>query len=305
MTRFRPSPLALLPGCAVALALILGPPARGADDPNEVVGRAGSAEVKLGQIRESLQRMDPAARQQAQKDPQVLIPAIREDLGRQAVLNEARDKKWEQRPEVQTLLEQARNTVIVNSYLQSAVQLPAGFPSEPEILNAYEANKGNLLRPAQFHLAQIFMTVPASADKGVTDAVLRHAEELSRKARAKGADFGALARESSDDKQSAANGGDMGWVSAAVLLPEIRNIVTGMTRGEVSPPVHLPAGYAIVKLIEAKPSEVAPLPEVREGLIQTLRQRKFEELRASYVNGMLDRAGLAINEMALRKAVTP
>jgi hypothetical protein len=289
---------------ALAVALSVGG-ARAADDPNEVVGRAGSAEIKLGQIREFLRHADPNLRQQAEKDPQALVPAIRNDLGRMAVYNEARDKKWDQRPEVEALIEQARMNVVLSSYLQSVVQLPQGFPSDAEIHAAYDANRGSLVRPSQYHLAQIFFSVPNSADKSVTDAVQHRAEDIDKKARGKGADFAALARETSDHKESAANGGDIGWVGADKLLPEIRNVVATMARGEVSPPIRTPGGFNIVKLVESKPSELAPLAEVRDGLIQTLRQRKFEELQAAYVNGMLERSGLAINEMALRKAVAP
>ena len=43
----------------------------------------------------------------------------------------------------------------------------------------------------------------------------------------------------------------------------------------------------------------------RDALISTLRQRKLEELQTAYLNAMLDRNGLAINEVALRKALAP
>jgi peptidylprolyl isomerase len=302
-------PLPRLHRAWLALALAVAVPAAGAraaDDPNnEVVGRAGSAEIKLGQIREFLRHLDPTARQQAEKDPQALVPAIRNDLGRLAVYNEAQGKKWDQRPEVQAQLEQTRMNVVLTSYLQSVVVLPPGFPSDADVQAAYEANRGVLMKPSQFHLAQIFFSVPLSADKGVTDAVQRRAEEIDRKARGKGSDFAALARETSDHKESAVNGGDIGWVTADKLLPEIRNVVATMAKGEVSQPIRSPGGFNIVKLIELKPSELASLPEVRDGLIQTLRQRKFEELQTAYVNALLERNGVAINEMALRKAVAP
>jgi parvulin-like peptidyl-prolyl isomerase len=285
-------PLPRLPRAWLALILALAMPAGGAwaaDDPNEVVGRAGGAEIRLGQIREFLRHLDPTARQQAEKDPQALVPAIRNDLGRLAVYNEAQGKKWDQRPEVQAQLEQTRMNVVLTSYLQSVVQLPQGFPSDADVQAAYEANRGVLMKPSQFHLAQIFFSVP----------------EIDRKARGKGSDFAALARETSDHKESAVNGGDIGWVGADKLLPEIRNVVATMARGEVSQPIRTPGGFNIVKLVESKPSELAPLSEVRDGLIQTLRQRKFEELQAAYVNALLERNGVAINEMALRKAVAP
>jgi peptidylprolyl isomerase len=287
----------------LGLGLLLAAPARAADDPNEVVGKAGGAEIKAGQVHDFVQRLDPAQRAQAQKDPQALLPALRSELGRLAVLNEARDKKWDQRPDVQALIEQQRNQVVLSSYLQSVVQLPAGYPSDAEVQAAYESNKGNLMKAGQYHLAQIFFTVPASADKGVTEAVQRRAEEIARKARGRGTDFAALARENSDHKESSVQGGDMGWLGAPQLLPEIRNAVAAMAKNEVSQPIRTVAGYHIVKLLESKPSEVVPLADVRESLVQTLRQRKLEELQAAYINGMLERGGVAINEMALRRAV--
>ena len=297
-----------LPLAALALGLVpLGPAAtaRAADDPNEVVGRVGNAEIKLGQVRDFLRAADPNVRQQAEKDPQVLNRLVRNELGRLAVLAEARDKKWDQRPDVQQAIEVARTNVIFGSYLQSIVQMPQGFPSDAEIQAAYETNKGNLMKAGEFQLAQIFLSVPPSADKGVTDAVQRRADELARKARAKGADFAALAREASDHRESAVNGGNLGWLNAQSLLPEVRNAVGIMAKGDVSAAIRSTTGFHIVKVLDTKPSVVASLSEVREALVQTLRQRKAEELQAVYLNSMLERGGLAINEVALRKAIAP
>jgi peptidylprolyl isomerase len=279
------------------------PAPRAGDD--EVVGKVGGAEVKLGLVREFLKNADPAVRQQAEKDPSILYRLVRAELERLAVINEAREKKWDQRPEVKQAIERARDQVIVGSYLQSVVTLPPNFPSDAEVQAAYEVNKGNLMKQPEFRLAQIFLAVSPSADKGVTDAVQRRAEELSKRARTKGTDFAALARESSDDKESAINGGDSGWQQAANLRPEIRNVVAAMAKNEVSAPIRSAAGYHVVKLVVTKPAVQASLAEVREGLVGTLRQRRFEELQAAHVGQMLERGGLAINEMALRRALQP
>src|SRR3954471_17980306 len=135
---------------AIALALLVAAPAvaqpRPGDD--EVVGKVGSAEVKLGLVREFLRNADPNVRQQAEKDPTILARLVRGELERLAVMNEAREKKWDRRPEDKEASERARDQVIAGSYLQSVVQLPAGFPSEAEIQTAYEINKGNLMKPA-------------------------------------------------------------------------------------------------------------------------------------------------------------
>lgn len=286
---------------------LLGTPALAQPRPgdDEVVGKVGNAEVKAGMVREFLRNADPATRQQAEKDPKLLLPLVRAELERQAVMNEARDKKWDQRPEVKVMIDRARDQVIATSYLQSAVQLPQNFPSEAEVQAFYDGNKGNFTKAPEYRLSQIFLAIPASADKGVIEALQRRADELARKARTKGTDFAALARESSDHKETALTGGDTGWQSAALLLPEIKNIVGGMAKGDVSPPIRSAAGFHIVKVADSKPMAQATLAEVRDGVVQTLRQRRFEELQVAYVAQMIERGGLAINEMALRRAAAP
>src|SRR3954447_2277083 len=103
----RPRVLGTLLAPALLLAMLAvpagaqQPPAptpRAGDD--EVVGKVGGAEVKLGLIREFLKNADPAVRQQAEKDPSILYRLVRAELERLAVMNEARDKKWDQRPDV-------------------------------------------------------------------------------------------------------------------------------------------------------------------------------------------------------------
>ena len=59
-----------------------------------------------------------------------------------------------------------------------------------------------------------------------------------------------------------------------------------------------------LELIESKPGGLAPLAEVRELVVQSLRQRKLEELQAAYLSAIVERSG-TINEAALRRAVAP
>lgn len=290
------------------LAVLLSIPlaaSRAADDPNEVVGRVGSTEVKVGEMREFIRALAPNLRQQAEKDPQVLNRLVRAKLEQLAVLNEARDKKWEQRPEVMRQIDAARNQVLFTSYIESVARPPDSFPSEAEIATAYEANKANLMKPAQYHLAQIFLAIAPGADKAGIDAAQKRADELDRKAHAKGADFGALARQSSEHKDSAQQGGDIGWLPAQQLLPEIRNAVATMAKGEISPVIRTQTGFHVIKLLESQPSALATQAEARETLVAGLRQRKFEENQAAFLSALLERSGIAVNEMVLKKLLEP
>lgn len=119
------------------------------------------------------------------------------------------------------------------------------------------------------------------------------------------ADFAAIAKESSDQKDSAARGGDIGWVAESQVRPEIKSQVVGLAKGAVGEPVKLSDGWHIVKLLDTKPAATRPLDDVRPLLIQRLRAQRTEVLRRSYLARLLEESPPVINELALSKIFGP
>jgi tetratricopeptide (TPR) repeat protein len=64
----------------------------------------------------------------------------------------------------------------------------------------------------------------------------------------RGEDFAVLAKQLSTDN-TASDGGNMGKVNPMNLRPEIRDALQGLAPGEMSGIVHLPSGFAILKLL--------------------------------------------------------
>src|SRR5436305_1902834 len=64
----------------------------------------------------------------------------------------------------------------------------------------------------------------------------------------KGDDFAVLAKEKSTDP-TAESGGYMGIMDPAMLRPELRDAVASLKAGDVSAIIHIPSGYAIVKVL--------------------------------------------------------
>ena len=81
-----------------------------------------------------------------------------------------------------------------------------------------------------------------------------------------GEDFAALARESSIDPTSS-DGGYMGKVDPSSLRSELRNAIKGVAQGQISEVVHLPSGYAILKVVP--PNDAAALQNTSPGRILT------------------------------------
>jgi parvulin-like peptidyl-prolyl isomerase len=270
---------------------------------DDVVARLDGNEVKASDLKAALEAIDPALRRQAEQNPQLMAQLVRAAVGRMAVLAEAHKQSWDSRPQVVNQVEQAKRDVVIASFLQSVSVPPDGYPGEKEIAAAYDANRDRLMMPRQYHLAQIFVAVPAGADAAAAKAAEAKARELDRKARDKKTDFGALAAASSDDKASAARKGDFGWVPESQIVPEIRSVVQGLTDNEVSEPIRTTAGWHVVQMLGTKPAAPRPLEEVRQSLIASLRQQKVTQNEQAYVSDLLARQHVAINEIAADKLI--
>ncbi len=95
----------------------------------------------------------------------------------------------------------------------------------------------------EWRVAEIF--VPIGEARQVADAQ-RFADTIIAQLRA-GANFGVVAAQFSQS-QTALQGGDLGWVQANQLDPEVLRVVQIMPAGAVSNPIRVPGGLSIVTL---------------------------------------------------------
>jgi parvulin-like peptidyl-prolyl isomerase len=283
------------------IVLLIAVPAVAADPASNVVARLGATDVTAAMLRTFVRTLDPAVRKQALGDPALMAKLVRAELARMAVLKEAEARKWEQRPEVVLEIQRVRDEAITSSYLMSVSAPPADYPSEADIQSAYDLNRDALMRPRQYRLSQIFVAAPAGGDAKAEEAARQKADDLARKAKARGANFEALAAASSDIKAGTEPGGDLGWASEAEIVPEIRSQVAGMAQGEVSDPIRTASGWHIIRMDDTRPAAPRPLAEVHDQLAAALRQRKTQANEQAYLNGLLAKSPVAVNEVILRK----
>jgi len=138
----------------------------------------------------------------------------------------------------------------------------------------YQQNIHDYQEPERLRLRHIFVERPANASDGVApkeaaEAARTKAEALSASLQ-QGADFASLARESSEDLETKANGGDLGWVEAFQLPPLLANTVFAMKTGETSPPLETHRGYFIYRLEERKEPSQKPLQAVQQEMALSL-----------------------------------
>src|SRR5262245_59326095 len=124
-------------GLGVLMLMTMSEPTQAAESAPEVVARLGEIEFTAASLADFVRSLDPNVRKQALNDAKLLQQLVGLEMARIAVLNEAKDKNWQQRPDVARQIERARDATIVASYLASVGTVPANYPSEAEIKAAY------------------------------------------------------------------------------------------------------------------------------------------------------------------------
>jgi peptidylprolyl isomerase len=267
--------------------------------PADIVAERGDVRLSAADIGAMLDRLDPAQRTQVQATPAALAEFVRDRLLRQTLLAEAHAANWDQNADVIARANDARDAVIVQTYLASRAPPDANYPSEADIAATYAANKERFAVPKQYHAAQIVILVPAGAAADVDDAAHRRVQELRQQALKPGVDFADMANRNSQDRATVGRGGDLGWVREDQLVPALRDAVMAMSENAISEPVRSPEAWHIVKLLGTKPASVQPLDQVRDSLVQALRQSMSQQLARAYVAEMLRKEPIKLNEIDL------
>lgn len=183
-------------------------------------------------------------------------------------------------------------TVTINYVeLDAATLEVAGEPSEAELRERYERERGRFGTEEERIVSHILVEVPADADAAAVEAARAKAAELAAQARAPGADFAALAAANSDDLGSREQGGELGSIGKGVFPKAFEEAVYALAEGEVSEPVRTDMGWHVVKLTRLVPGTVQPFEAVRAQLLaehaETERERLFNDRSGALVDAIL------------------
>src|SRR5882672_2091137 len=89
-------------------------------------------------------------------------------------------------------------------------------------------------------------------------------------------DFGKLAKEISEDKASAVQGGDLGFVGPGELVAPFEQAAFALKKGDVSDPVRTPFGYHAIRILDVRDGGKTPLKDVAPKIKAALVAQKSE-----------------------------
>ena len=91
-----------------------------------------------------------------------------------------------------------------------------------------------------------------------------------------GEDFGALARQYSDDIGSAAEGGELGWTNPGQMVPEFEAAMASAAEGEVTEPFHSEFGWHILEVLARRNKDFSQEIQ-RNQVANYIREQKYQE----------------------------
>jgi peptidyl-prolyl cis-trans isomerase SurA len=172
--------------------------------------------------------------------------------------------------------------------------------TDQDVTDTYNANKAqfNIVEP-RYRISEIVVTPRKEPQiRNLKNDDATNEVEAERKIKMlgdklnSGADFAQLAMDYSEDMNSSAMGGDLGYVPESALNqsdPTLKRIVMGMKPGQVSPPLPIQSKegprIVILKLIsrESPGQRNISDPQVQQTIRDTLRNHKEQLLRAAYL----------------------
>lgn len=148
--------------------------------------------------------------------------------------------------------------------------------SESDITETQQRIAANARRP-QYEMSEIFL--PANTPEEfnqMEQGAMRLLEQMQQRA-----PFPLVARQFSQ-APSAAAGGDLGWISANELAPELRPVAERLQQGQVSLPVRTQNGVYIIAMRnrrEGIPDGAASIVWLRQVSVPTSRTNALERIR--------------------------
>lgn len=204
--------------------------------------------------------------------------AIQHSDGRRAL--EGGDLGWYKPSQVPTLFVDA-----LSKMQKEEVSTPIRSASGFHIIKLVDEKGSERLVITQRKARHILI----STNEVVSDQDARTRLEQLRERIINGDDFGALAQSHSDDKGSAINGGDLGWVNPGAMVPLFEQQMNELAPNKISQPFRTQFGWHIVQLLDQR--DYDSTDEVLENnALVAVRRRKADEATDLWLRRLRDEA---------------
>jgi len=184
-------------------------------------------------------------------------------------------------------------------FIDAVEKLDAGEVSQPirsaagyHLIKLYERRGGEEQLVEQHFARHILIKPNQIRDQKTT---INQLNELRKRSIA-GEDFSILAKEFSEDPGSALSGGELGWSTPGMFVPEFEQTMSTIAVNDISEPFASQFGWHILQVTERRQQDFSS--EILRNKAQSmLRQRKYEEELQVWLQEIRDEAFIEIKEV--------
>lgn len=168
--------------------------------------------------------------------------------------------------------------------LRARMEIP-----DEELRAYYEENLDDFTREEQLRARHILLRTGGerTAEEARTEL------EEARRRIAAGEDFGAVARELSDDPGSAQQGGDLGFFGRGRMTPEFEEAAFAAEQGELVGPVETPFGLHLIQVTDRREGGRTPFEEARDAVRSRLAAERVDDRAAELAAEVRERVAEA------------
>jgi len=248
--------------------------------PETILAFFSGQTITLGEFNQLWEEVPEDYKLQLDKS-MVLDQMISEKL----LIQEAKNMGLEEDDDVLEQIKKMTEQILVQFLIEREI-LDKIKLNDEEVLEYYEQNKDSFTEKEQVYLYNILLETEEEAQDVL--------EQLKA-----GGDFSEIAIEKSAGP-SAAQGGDLGYLSKGTMIPEIEEVIFALEVEELSKVIKTDFGFHILKITEKKPETIKTLEEVKEDIIQTLLPDKQKEAFENLLEELKSKSEIEINEEALQ-----
>jgi len=159
---------------------------------------------------------------------------------------------------------------------------------EQKLRDWYDKNVGEEVKARH-----ILISVPPGATEAQKADARKEADSLRQAIVDGKVDFGAAAREHSDDQGSATRGGQLDWFSHGRMVPAFEKAAFETPVGQISPVVETQFGYHIIKVEDKRKQS---FDELRDSIEDEVALPERQEAEQNYVTKMMENSAVEFHE---------
>ena len=183
----------------------------------------------------------------------------------------------------------------IQAYIDSkSTGAPAGMDEEDGMALREVAGQIKALSSERVRVQRVLIRLSPGASENEKKRAQKTAEAVKKRLDA-GEEFALVAKEDSEDPESAARGGDLGYVLRGVAPPELEKAAFALGVGDTSGPIYTESGYNIIRVTEKRAAEKPEYEKFKDELANFLGGASFQKKVEDFVKGLRDKATIERN----------